>query len=73
MKKGGQVTKPIILMKIYYVIQGVTRGVARPGVMVGPLCDHYFAVTWLKAIFHVIRRHIQNKIILFKLKCILTY
>ena len=54
----------------------VDRGVARPGVMVGPLCDHYFAATWMKAIFHAIRQYSQNKIIhiiLFKLKCIVTY
>ena len=37
------------------------RGIARPGVMVGPLCDHYFAATWLKAIFHAIRQYSQNK------------
>ena len=52
------------------------QGHSRPGVMVGPLCDQYFAATWLKAIFHAIRRYSQNKIIhiiLFKLKRIVTY
>ena len=36
------------------------RGVARPGVMVGPLSDHYFAATWFKAISHAIRQYSQN-------------
>ena len=52
--------------------QSIIRGVARPGVMVRPLYD-YFAASWFKAIFHVIRQYSQNKIIhiiLFKLKCI---
>ena len=32
----------------------VCRGIARPGAIVGPLHDHYFAATWLKAILHAI-------------------
>ena len=63
------------LPSLYYRRRG-DRGVARSGVMVGPLCDHYFAATWMKAIFHAIRQYSQNKIIhiiLFKLKCIVTY
>ena len=39
-----------------------SRGVARPGVMVGPLGDHYFAATWFKAISHAIRQYSQNNI-----------
>ena len=38
----------------------ISSGVARPGVMVGPLGDHYFAATWFKAISHAIRQYSQN-------------
>ena len=39
--------------------RNLSRGVVRPGVMVGPLCDH-FVVTCLKAIFHALRQYSQK-------------
>ena len=46
----------ILIIIIIVFNYGDIRGVARPGVMVGPLGDHYFVATWIKAISHAIRQ-----------------